>query len=151
MGSKERNVNESNERVRLATEVLARLEAGKLRPSEWGYWEQPTDAAPCGVCACAALAVACCGLDELSKKNAGYGKSLAVIACLAGVFGVAQLAHIEAAYERGPNSIWEDSGLDEATLWETVAATAAWHGLSKSARLRAIMQNIVANGGEFVP
>ena len=69
------------------------------------------------------------------------------------VFGVTQRAMIESAFERSDMRSFEDDDHDdEVTEDEIEIAKAFGHRYNDAeSRMRAIMENIVANGGVFVP
>lgn len=147
--------------VTLATDVLAQLNAGTIAPGDGGYFSRPNNSA-CRVCATAALAVACCGLDDLIEKSGGsrFDGDQGVVACLRGDFTLEQLALIEAAYEGmvdAPLALRavQEGLIDDDEYFEDAAML--FHNEDRDpifparARLISIMQNIIDNGGEFIP
>lgn len=163
--------------VALAKDVLARISAGEYEPESgtWFTWDYGFDrfyygdqlqdklkAAnlvenPCQVCGIGALFT-----SLIFEKNActmGDAKdSRTIYARLDEVMGVDQVNLIEFVFEQGQigrawdNGIYvidEDSGELDST--GTAAMAFADRHEGDSGRMIAIMQNIVANGGEFRP
>lgn len=156
----------ASKRVALATEVLRRLSTRELKPSNGGYFQPTATDGVCRACAAASLAVACCGLDDLREKSGGTSECghLGIRACLADVFDGRQLALIEAAYELsngtpladeeelGPDDTDEAARMFAADPEDDDLFNYQPHELfGRTARMRAIMRNIVTNGGTFVP
>lgn len=159
----------------LASEVLALLDRKEVTPMQGTYCRLPVDSGTvpksesgtCEVCALGALAVACCGIPDTA-----WGSNTApLIECLSGTFDAKELATIEAAFEldnEQPMKVaaygaeYDDDIeiLDDAVRFGRDASEWDPDGWGEDGedtpefaeqRLRAIMANIIANGGEFRP
>lgn len=109
--------------------------------------------AKCEVCALGSMMLACMGLDPKTKFEATqfYGDgpmaSIHNVCCkdaLAPFFSVRQLMMIEAAFE-----------LYHTSLYPNDRGYARWYedhvGIEPRERMIAVMENIIANDGVFVP
>lgn len=150
-------MTQDNERVRLAKEVIARLDAGTIVPATGKYLGERQDgdsANTCRVCAVASLAVACCGIDKLNEEitdDTDVDQDVTTLTrCLAPLFTEEQLGLIEAAYERSTGMPMGHHYVPDLSA-RRAAVDAFVNFQDHATRMRAIMQNIIANGGEFRP
>lgn len=156
--------------VAVARDVLKRLEGQKLtlkagryirQVRDFGDWLrmcESEDIRPhldevesvCEVCALGALL-----MSKARLYNAVRGRDLVDYlgdrqkTNLAAVFGRESLLLIEVAFEQNASAVRSASALGAAALNEAVAFTSPC--LSPRDRLRAILENVIANDGEFVP
>ena len=133
-------------RVALARDVLAQLEAKKIIP-EYGTYVSASDAF-CETCALGAMMVSCCGVDD-----ADGAREDDVIECLVPLFSRRELAEIEASFEGDTGMPMQHRARYASARLRRFAEVfegTAEH-IPPEARLRAIMSNIIANDGEFVP
>lgn len=136
-----------NARVAIAQDVLVRLDAHLLVPNPGQYIADDGD---CQVCALGAL-FACAvprGDFDNAKKLLTVGPQMVTIrSALEKVFDSEQLDLIECAFERDP-TFWEGEFYAEEA--DDAVEFGREHDNHED-RLRAICQNIVANGGTFRP
>ena len=132
-------------RVAVAKDVLKQLKAKKIRAqSNYGYCV-PDDAGPCMVCALGAAMVSRLrikGAWSLVWRSSWWDRG-AVTEELSDCFSHEQMLLIEDAFESGPNEHYSPP----ATPGELFGARYR----SDRGRLKAIMENIIANKGTFAP
>lgn len=156
----------AEKRVALAKDVLAQLEAQRIIPT-FGLYRRISNDGACEVCALGSMMVACCDTDSRSNMLCSPEP---IIDCLEPLFSESELAVIEAAFE-GDTGMPVARGLRMrlAPLNETQIDTAATafgpHADDNTCesellelaaqqardRLKAIMTNIIAHEGMFVP
>ena len=158
---KPKTMTPAEQRVAIAKDALAWIEAGALKPMP-GVFVSPVNVTeslsptgqlrdavlgPCEVCAIGAMFIAkAVRFDEVTTDQYRCGQFHEP---LRRHFDAKQLALIETAFE-GQVYVWnEDARLSDAEKWAAHGFYAAHVGASS--RLTAILRNIIANDGTFIP
>lgn len=171
-------MDNAQQRIALAKDVLAKLDAGELRP-RFGAYLLP-DAKGCLTCALGSMMVACCGVPKIGTGSIGANPAR-VIECLAPLFSVSELATIEAAFEGrscmpvATVALYDRYQLETDEEYDALEAlidtsAKAFGGVvfgtdegedesedshriraEAARRVRAIMANIIQHEGRFVP
>lgn len=166
----------AKKRIAIAKDVIAWLKSGKARAEKGTYLrvfgpDREIHNAPvvngftCKVCALGGLFATAAerGCFKLTDDDAGARGGQSMQAKLEPFFDKTQLALIECAFERSRHfySKFAADGTEivspekERAEWFGVAIVDSCTSCSNSERdgrvLRAIMQNIIDNGGEFIP
>jgi hypothetical protein len=163
-------LSDKEQRLHLAQDVLDQLADGKLRAKSGVYFhlsaanvrklkklsvQEALEQAPtCQVCALGALFVSRVAgynqfrtgtlLEEWADLTSGPLTWRGPIVSPLSMFSSEQISLIECAFECGDE-------FGNASPWKRMQATRLYEHLrSPRARLRAIMQNIIRNGGNFV-
>lgn len=162
-----RKLPADKQRVRIAKDVIAQLKDGRLKssrgqyfiPSDLSRWnsvdrstqlhvaleEQPD----CHVCAVKrANALRLSDVGPLGIGAAATQRSMR--SYLGSWFSVEQLGLIEVAFEGAPRFVAD--GTDEELVFAaTTFYRRHWRADSSTSTMVAIMENIIRNGGQFVP
>lgn len=153
----------AEKRVRVAKDVLLRIKSGQYRPAT-GNWlraagpfdpDAPAEEIQCECCALGAVlaSAAICSkrgtLGKVFDESEDLGGHLAdrEHTRLSGLFSTRQAVMIEQAFE-GPFGYFCD---EEFPMNLNSLAFFGKYEEDPQARLAAIMQNIIDNGGKFVP
>lgn len=173
MSTEERNawfkmLEPAQQRVTLAEEVLRYLDAGKINPVRGAYIHTPAlqdyrgaglqevlEENHCEVCALGALLYArVVSFNQFEIQASLVYRSIywdVVQTEMHHYFSYQQIALIEAAFEMRTLAAHADPGYSELDRDEECEAASMFQGRGPASfRLRAIMENIIANGGTFV-
>ena len=148
----------AEKRVAIALDVLARLEARKFIP-KGGYFLKAAnfgdpislDDPNCSACALGGMFMSACGLERKALAIHTYAmisQFETITSELRSVFDWEQLALIECAFERGMGFMRYKASFSETTRQRAIDICP--DNATHAERMRAIMENIVRNGGTFV-
>ncbi len=140
-------------RVAIAKDALMQINAGTLSPKQGTYMFQ-IDNGRCQVCAVGAMVAVCCPSTREQSWQGETNVAGRMVECLKDSFPVDQLALIESAFESDAWMPIRDVACDMAIDVSCQQAAEFFDDdfdLSDRDRVIAILENIIANNGTFIP